>query len=397
MMGSSSCNAADLLKEIFLLMYYKDVILRNPGPPKMRRTEEAQNSIYITQDIIKEIFLRLPLKSLAKFKTVSKEWRWILESKTFNDLHLSNQKSGKSRRKILAGYKCDCCDRPNLSPVAGDEEFVYLHCDTSRPSMSCDGLVCIPEPGWVNVLNPPTGELRRFPSGPDPVPCPIASLDRHVPELWFNYFPGNWAMGFGRDKVTGRYKVVRMCFDPVECDVLAVETGEWRKLRAPPPYEVQSGRRSACVNGSIYWLEVAFYVGYKILGFDLHTEEFHDVKSLPRPYLSTGTAQILNLDDRLAISITMQRQQKLEIWCMDSEEERWSKAYSICLAGVAPTEPGYVWWYTPVMVSEEGNVLISDNNKGLFKHYPQTNVTRRLASPSTCCVISPYLENLVRL
>ncbi|CAG7873852.1 unnamed protein product [Brassica rapa] len=43
-------------------------------------------------------------------------------------------------------------------------------------------------------------------------------------------------MGFGRDKVTGLYKVVRMCFYPVEeeeddeCELLDIATGEWRTL-----------------------------------------------------------------------------------------------------------------------------------------------------------------------
>lgn len=50
-------------------------------------------------------------------------------------------------------------------------EMFYLHCDAAatRPSLTCDGLVCIPVPGWINVLNPSTGELLRFPSGPDSV------------------------------------------------------------------------------------------------------------------------------------------------------------------------------------------------------------------------------------
>lgn len=48
-------------------------------------------------------------------------------------------------------------------------EIVYLQCDVaSRPSLSCDGLVCIPVPGWVNVFNPSTEELLRFSSGRDP-------------------------------------------------------------------------------------------------------------------------------------------------------------------------------------------------------------------------------------
>lgn len=36
----------------------------------------------------------------------------------------------------------------------------------TRPSMSCDGLVCTPEEECVNVLNPSTGQLQRFHSPP---------------------------------------------------------------------------------------------------------------------------------------------------------------------------------------------------------------------------------------
>ncbi|VVA96777.1 unnamed protein product [Arabis nemorensis] len=186
-------------------------------------------SIDIAPDLVKEILLRLPLKSLVKFKTVSKEWRSILESKSFIEMHLNFQKYVKRRQKILAAYNCDCCDRPNLPPETGSEGDEDLQCNTSRPLMSCDGLVCLPEPGWVNVMNPSTDELVRFPSGPDPVSHYVRP--RHVGTLvpYLTYFPGYRAMGFGRDKVTGSYKVVRMSFDPTECDVLSVENGEWRR------------------------------------------------------------------------------------------------------------------------------------------------------------------------
>lgn len=202
-------------------------------------------------------------------------------------------------------------------------------------------------------------------------------------------------MGFGRDKVTGSYKVVRLCFDPEQYEILAVETGEWRRL-SPAPYEIDVTRRSACVNGSVYWLlDHPFYS--KILALDLHTEEFRDVSSsLPMHFIVTEEAQILNLDDRLAISMTRKYYKILEIWTMDPKVERWSKTYSISLADVATLHPVCVWWFTPVAVSKEGNVLICDDKKSLFKHYPHNNVTRQL-SPSTCWVISPYLENLVRL
>ncbi|CDY24909.1 BnaC03g22630D [Brassica napus] len=45
--------------------------------------------------------------------------------------------------------------------------YLYMYSDFSRrPSLSCDGLVCMPVPGWI--MNPSTGEFLRFPSGRDP-------------------------------------------------------------------------------------------------------------------------------------------------------------------------------------------------------------------------------------
>lgn len=62
-------------------------------------------------------------------------------------------------------------------------------------------------------------------------------------------------MGFGRDRVTGSYKVVKVFVESMfgDCDVLDVESAEWKKLRRPH-YVTRLGRQSVCVNGSIYWL-----------------------------------------------------------------------------------------------------------------------------------------------
>lgn len=132
---------------------------------KMREEEENPNSIDILPELLEEIFLRLHTKSILKCTTISKQWRSILKSGKFAERRMSFQ---KSHRKILAAYDCDCGGRRKLLPESrfkGDEEIVYLHCNASRPSMTCDGLLCFPEQDWIIVLNPSTRQLRRFPSG----------------------------------------------------------------------------------------------------------------------------------------------------------------------------------------------------------------------------------------
>ncbi|XP_023640494.1 F-box/kelch-repeat protein At2g43270 isoform X1 [Capsella rubella] len=266
---------------------------------KMVEEEKNTNWIYVSE-LLEEIFLRLPSKSILKFKTVSKQWRSILESKIFVERRMNIVKT----RKIIAAYNCDCGDRPRIIrqarlDEADDEEIVYIHFGDSqlwnvwdgRPLMTCDGLVCIVEPESIIVLNPSTGQLLRFPSAPDPSSRFINGREGS------DFFWGNWVMGFGRDKVTGSYKVAKMCFYPTEggCDVLDVESGEWRNLRLYP-YVVQVSKLSVCVSGSIYWLSTASYKigrGYKILALDLHKQEFHYI-SVPDKWVSR-TTHIANL------------------------------------------------------------------------------------------------------
>ncbi|WZZ01309.1 hypothetical protein YC2023_073637 [Brassica napus] len=285
----------------------------------MVEEEKTLNPIYIVpEDLLEEIFLRLPLKSILRFKAVSKEWRSIMESRSFAERRM---KAEKKNPKILAVGDHRTESRFTLD--AGEIEVVCLRGDAAkRPSLTCEGLVCIPVPGCVNILNPSTGEYISFPSAP-----------------WWNIFPGYWAMGFGKDEVNGNYKVVRMFFDPTfYCEILDVSIGEWRIVK-PPPYRVDPRRKSVCVNGSIYWLEMLD--GDSILALDLHTEEFSDV---PVPPESSDLDQLVNLQNRLAIAtpdtIPVWR---LVLWTLDAQQKTWSMTYTINLR-IRDPEPSRVWF-----------------------------------------------------
>uniref|UniRef100_A0A1J3D066 F-box/kelch-repeat protein n=1 Tax=Noccaea caerulescens TaxID=107243 RepID=A0A1J3D066_NOCCA len=354
----------------------------------MGEAEKNPNPIYIIPDLLEEIFLALPLKSIFKFKTVSKQWRSILESRMFAERRLKLQNQLKPKILAVGDHRSE----PRFRGDSEEIEMVYLNCDdaATRPSLTCDGLVCIPVPGWVTVLNPSSGELIRFPSGPDPVTRRYSNLIFH--KTWWNIFPAYWAMGFGRDIVNGSYKVVRMFFEPsFLCEILDVEIGEWRKVN-PPPYRVEPRRKSAFVKGSVFWLEMR--ASHNLLALDLHTEEFRDVTIPP---VLLGANQLVNFEDRLAIAAPYTEPEwKVEIWILDEQEETWSMAYSIGLAncGVASRLPWNVW-FRPVAVSNQGNIFFHDNEKRMFKYHPETDVVRCIARE--ICVVSDFVENVVSL
>ncbi|XP_010508492.1 PREDICTED: F-box/LRR-repeat protein At2g43260-like [Camelina sativa] len=366
--------------------------------------EEQQNPnpmiFYIALDLQEEIILRLPLKSIRKFRTsVSKEWRSIIESKSFAERRSRMSLLQQSRLQILAAG--GEVERRIESRFQGDEEVdvVYLHCDdVTRPSLTCDGLVCIPVPGWVNVLNPSTGDIIRFPSGPDPVTRRYSDLRNQMMDLCGKcciFFPAFWAMGFGRDKVNGSFKVVRMFFDPHHyCEVLDINIGEWRRSVRAPPYVVDPRRKSACVNGSIYWLGEDLL---KLLALDLHTLEFRDVPSPRYSTPFTFAEQLVNLDGRLAVATTATSPWRLEILTMDAQkEDGWALTYSIhlysCLNLYTFTADVH---FRPVAVSKQGNLFFHDNEKRLLKFYPSTNLIRCISKHTL--VISPFIENWLPL
>lgn len=218
----------------------------------------------------------------------------------------------------------------------------------------------------------------------------------------FDVFPGCWTMGFGRDKVNGSYKIVRMLFDNDHyknryCQILDVNVGEWRKL-SPPPYHMGYRRKSACVNGSIYWLQV--FGICKLLALDLHTEEFRDVPTPPPSEIGEKSCQVVNLEDRLALALTYTRGLlwNVKIWSMDAHEETWSITYSIPFSKDMDIymDSCTLWFWTrPLAVSKQGNLLFHDNEKRLYKYYPETDKVHIVER--NIFVISPFVENLLPL
>ncbi|VVB12694.1 unnamed protein product [Arabis nemorensis] len=179
----------------------------------------------------------------------------------------------------------------------------------------------------------------------------------------------------------------------LECSVLDVGTGDWQML-SPPRYKVHSRRKSVCE-----WIDLLATKHWDWLQntspLDLHKEDFNNVPVLPVS-VTQETTQLVNLEDRLAIASTYTNPEwKLEIWSMDTKEERLSKTYSIHLVGKGIFPEIRKRRFTPIVVSKQGNLVFYDNYKRLFKCYPKTDDIRCLSSDT--CVISPFFENLAPL
>lgn len=185
----------------------------------------------INNDVLEEIILRLPLKTLVRFQILSKHWRRTIKSSSFKERHMLHQKTLEP--KILCFYRdenrCDTLKTMRLdwscsSSTCLVEEGPARHIEpiikkSVRISNSCDGLLCIFYKDILTtpiiVTNPAMGQSQTL------LLSMIQQqyLDKKMP------LPKRFPIpGFGKDSVTGTYKLVWVHYHPTNkislCEVL---------------------------------------------------------------------------------------------------------------------------------------------------------------------------------
>ncbi|KAH7865359.1 hypothetical protein Vadar_005606 [Vaccinium darrowii] len=258
-------------------------------PPEIMGTGEDSQPVLpnLPPEIMVEILLRLPVKSLLRLRCVCKSWRSLISQRKFAKTHLSLASSINPdythHRLLITNINHDYTYQGFLST---DVLSVVLSCslysilnDTvvqldyplRRDSCvgyrgviilgGCDGLMCIKTGRTLFLWNPSTRKSKRLPSVNMPT-------DRVV-------------YGFGRDASIDDYKVVGFGID-FEVKVYTVRTDSWRRIGDFPhghllPHRYRSG---VFVNGALHWIVCGktsgIIVGI-IVSLDLATETYGEL------------------------------------------------------------------------------------------------------------------------
>ncbi|KAM7467002.1 hypothetical protein LguiB_014564 [Lonicera macranthoides] len=215
----------------------------------------------LSDDILSIIFLKLPIKSLLRCRSVCKSWRQLLCEPHFVKMHL-NHISQHHHKLLLRNSDC----------------FYSLDYETSHRNAVPRDFPLEITPLKVALWNPSTGDYKILPSA-----------DPSVND--------NQIVGFGYDSSIDDYKIVRIipyyfvkaenepgkAYCGLQVDMYSLKTNSWKIIRDLPRRDVVRhaplifngefrGRVSVSVNKSIYWL-----LGSKIIGFDLKNEKFKEL------------------------------------------------------------------------------------------------------------------------
>ncbi|PIN07954.1 hypothetical protein CDL12_19486 [Handroanthus impetiginosus] len=221
-----------------------------------RKTPHKQARLHPCKKIITDILLRLPVKSLLRFKYTSKSWRSLISSKHFVKTHLENSTKNPpfACHRIISvtreGNKYDIqhCSLHPLFPervtYASYGDFpVDESVDSLRLLGSCNGLVCISINETKYFLwNPSARESKKLPD----FDLKILSHSHIIED------------GFGFDESSGDYKVYAASYDQLQdiAKIYSLKQDSWTRINYNNKDVILSPRTGKFVSGNLHWIRV---------------------------------------------------------------------------------------------------------------------------------------------
>ncbi|CAH8269363.1 unnamed protein product [Arabidopsis lyrata] len=311
------------------------------------KKEEVVKSEPIPFDLVIEILLRLPAKSIARFRYVSKLWQSTLRGPHFTESFLT---LSSSRPKILFTCLKDGETFFFSSPHTQDLSPISANIHMSFP-VNCPSNICRPVHGWVCgshqrttkgttvtvplICNPSTGESLAL--------CKVKTRRKGVISF----------LGF--DPIDKKFKVLCMTrayvgrADSEEHQVLTLETGkkpsrkmiECDILHYPTVVEHTNGFSQydgVCINGVLYYLAIVHGVSDHrypdVVCFEFRSDKFNYIKKVAGPgmemYLRGQLdSTLVNYKGKLAkLQPNMSNNgvcTGIQLWVLeDAEKHEWS-------------------------------------------------------------------------
>ncbi|CAL0309167.1 unnamed protein product [Lupinus luteus] len=306
--------------------------------------EKDKKNENLAYDTTINILKRLPVKSLVRFKCVSKDWLNLSNSPYFISLHLHHstllllfQRIPLSNNQSQSSSSSSCLIGQDLK-VHNPEFFDFAL--TDKIIGSCDGLLCVKHTNnhMLSILNPATREIRQVPE----ILHDIKS---------FSYF------GFGFSPIVNDYKVVRISVSDEDrildldnirvsldlddirvtrAEVYSLTSGSWREIDATILQTLYLMSNSVTANGVMFWQAFATDPDAEILvSFDIGREMFTLLEGpplLPSTSVTHSHTNVLAVhNNKLAMFHCFINggieSCSIELWVL--EDERWVKQYSV--------------------------------------------------------------------
>ncbi|XP_075076029.1 F-box/kelch-repeat protein At3g23880-like [Nicotiana tabacum] len=368
-------------------------------------------SDYYPEELMVQIFSRLPPKSLLRFRCISKSWNSQISSPEFISLHtlriLLKPSTGtimryfstieRKERYLIVRRDASAYVDPVItlgSPFSGR---VRYYC---RIVGVCNGVVCLSNDlfGYDNLLVLWNPRISR---------CLTLSTPAHCCDNVWTY---KFVFGFGFAIKMRDYKVVKVAYThgdyqdlaPPKVEVYALSSGIWKEFDGfiPDTGVIEYFWTQAVVCGKVHWTAYkrtgeGRRVENLIMVFDLNDEIFQEL-SLPEVLVNEIP---LNLNAAECRELLVVYQYDIRIWSSScsirvmkqyGDTESWSKEYNVALGHEHLMVLG---------ISDNSEILLTESIGMLALYNPETQKKESFCIPGTeySFYFDTYQESLVLL
>lgn len=322
---------------------------------RLKRTQSE--NVLETEEILTNILVRLPVKSLLICKCICKHWRRLIGSPYFIRLHLLRSQENPTHVRVYYPYlfrshkkncliKIDREEAPDERLPEGRLFYKHIICSFNGLILFCSlkGYANAPNPLGdlaleIHICNPATREVVLLPPPHNP--------NLKIPDIGVCFGP----------KING-YKVFRFVSiqgqQGHECQVYSSITGSWKSMGPVAHSPSRSHEHShVCINGIAYWLSKSTVEGWQVdIVLAVDWEEKFSTIRFPNetPHQSLF---LINLDGCLALLIEDWGTLELS-GLQDSKESLWVKKWS---------NPIPEFWHRPIYFGIKNSALLLMKNK----------------------------------
>ncbi|GMH07143.1 hypothetical protein Nepgr_008983 [Nepenthes gracilis] len=350
----------------------------------------------LPEDLLVEILLRLPVKSVLRFRCVCRSWCSFIASSNFINAHLRHCNKRDDSLLLVRNYNTVekkviyalCHDNETLDeimridfPVTSQNQFYRI--------LGCvNGLVCL-----IDDIGRGTDHMLLW--------NPLLRRSIHIPKP--NIAPDQLlhktpVYGFGCGRFTDDCKILRiLCPNEKSVinrskpliEIFRLGKGFWENLDLSVSF-TQLDSRQAYLNGAIHWLSYRNLIA----AFDVDTEVFTDIK-LPNDLQNSSLHCLIIAAWRKSLSVfEVHYPGDFCLWVKKeyNVEGSWSRLFTVKSFGVSR-------WIGSLR--KNGQVLLVENGYQLVSYDPETNqiTDSAIKQPGAFRVfhMKPYTESLVLL
>ncbi|XP_058730649.1 F-box/kelch-repeat protein At3g06240-like [Vicia villosa] len=372
----------------FMLLVQKTMRKRRRGErrteKKKRKTKTTTTSppkSYVPEEMITEILLRLPVKSLIRFKCVSKPWFSLISDSMFAESHF--QLTAHTRKiefisnDLQQTTSIDFEEQLDLEN-ASIKRFNFLHPqDDSLIQIisSCRGFIFFYYSSNFCIMNPCTKVHKQIPLAPD-------EFETNLESGYIYYL-----YGFGYDQLRDDYLVVSLSCILAEEDISRLEyfslkDNKWNEIENTYfPYTLDKidPRVGTLYNDAIHWLALhSCSLMEVIIAFDLSEKKLFEIPFPNGVEHKSNHCELWIFGEFLSLWAIDCEHRRIEIWMMKEYKDHssWIKTIVLSMHILPPRK------FSPICSTKNGDIIGTDGAR-LLRY---TNTGEPIESSSYKCI-----------